>query len=62
VHVRADAVDPATLHIDQLAIDAIGRLGGHSYARTRDQFDIRTPSVEEYEAGKAPRPAVTTGA
>lgn len=62
VHVRADAVDPATLHIDQLAMDAIGRLGGHSYARTRDQFDIRTPSVEEYEAGRASRPAVKTGA
>lgn len=62
VHVRADAVDPATLHIDQLAMDAIGRLGGHSYARTRDQFDIRTQSVEEYEAGRAPRPAVKTGA
>ncbi len=53
VHVRADAVDPATLHIDHQAMDAIGRMGGHTYARTRDQFDIRTPSVEEYEAGKA---------
>jgi flavin reductase (DIM6/NTAB) family NADH-FMN oxidoreductase RutF len=52
VHVRADAVDDR-LHIDQMQMDAIGRMGGHTYARTRDQFDIRTLSVPEYEEIKA---------
>jgi len=55
VHVRADAVDER-LHIDQLKMDAIGRLGGHSYARTRDQFDIRTLSVPEWDQHKAAMP------
>jgi flavin reductase (DIM6/NTAB) family NADH-FMN oxidoreductase RutF len=52
VHVRADAVD-ARLHVDQQKMDAIGRMGGHSYARTRDQFDIRTLSVPEYHEFRA---------
>lgn len=54
VHVRADAVDER-LHVDQLKLDAIGRLGGHSYARTREQFDMRTPSVPEYRELSAAR-------
>jgi flavin reductase (DIM6/NTAB) family NADH-FMN oxidoreductase RutF len=53
IHIRADIVDPTRLHVDQDKMDAIGRLGGHSYARTRDQFDIRTPTVAEYEQQKA---------
>lgn len=52
IHVRADLVDPQSLHVDQIGMDAIGRLGGHSYARQRDQFDIRTLSVEEWEGRK----------
>lgn len=62
IHIRADAVDPATLHVDQPLMDAIGRMGGHTYARTRDQFDIRTLSVEEHEAGKAPNLSTKAGA
>jgi flavin reductase (DIM6/NTAB) family NADH-FMN oxidoreductase RutF len=53
IHIRADIVDPSRLHVDQQKMDAIGRLGGHSYARTRDQFDIRTLTVAEYEQQKA---------
>lgn len=52
IHIRADLVDPQSLHVDQMGMDAIGRLGGHSYARTRDQFDIKTLSVEEWEGRK----------
>jgi len=48
VFIRADLVDER-LHVDQLGMDAIGRLGGHAYARTRDQFDIKTMSVTEWE-------------
>ncbi len=57
VHVRADAVDER-LHVDQHKMDAIGRLGGHSYARTREQFDIRTLSVPEWDQHKAGRPVL----
>ncbi len=53
VFVREDAVDPETLHIDQMKMDAIGRLGGHTYSRSREQFDIRTLSVSEWEKQKA---------
>ncbi|OEO28637.1 flavin reductase [Devosia insulae DS-56] len=62
IHIRADIVDPARLHVDQLKMDAIGRLGGHSYARTRDQFDIKTLGVGEYEQLKANRLVTETGA
>jgi flavin reductase (DIM6/NTAB) family NADH-FMN oxidoreductase RutF len=59
--VRSDAVDMANLHIDQHKMDAIGRLGGHSYARTQEQFEIKTLSVEDYNRQKAERPMPETG-
>lgn len=46
--VRSDAVDSERLHVDQHKMDAIGRLGGHSYSRTQDQFEIKTMSPNEY--------------
>jgi flavin reductase (DIM6/NTAB) family NADH-FMN oxidoreductase RutF len=51
IFVREDLVDDR-LHVDQHGMDAIGRLGGYSYARTRDQFEIKTQSVEEWESRK----------
>lgn len=52
--IRADTVDPDTKHVDQRKMDAIGRLGGHGYARTRDQFDLRTiPLAEWHQRGKS---------
>jgi flavin reductase (DIM6/NTAB) family NADH-FMN oxidoreductase RutF len=51
--VRSDLVDPQNLHVDQHRIDAIGRLGGHSYTRTQEQFEIRTPSPDEWARLKA---------
>lgn len=62
IHIRADIVDPTRLHVDQIKMDAIGRLGGHGYARTRDQFDIKTLSVGEYEQLRADRLVTATGA
>jgi flavin reductase (DIM6/NTAB) family NADH-FMN oxidoreductase RutF len=61
LHIRADLVDPQSLHIDQMGMDAVGRLGGHSYARTRDQFDIKTMTVEQWEGRNrdAPLPQPT---
>lgn len=62
VHIRADLVDAATLHVDQMGMDVIGRLGGNSYTRTRDQFDVRTLTVGEHEQHKAARRVLETGA
>jgi flavin reductase (DIM6/NTAB) family NADH-FMN oxidoreductase RutF len=53
VFVRSDAVDASNLHIDQQMMDAVGRMGGHTYARTRDQFDIKTLTPQEWESRKA---------
>jgi flavin reductase (DIM6/NTAB) family NADH-FMN oxidoreductase RutF len=47
-HVRDDLIDPATLYIDQLGLDAIGRMGGHGYARTREYFDLPTRSLPQW--------------
>lgn len=52
VYVRSDAVDPSNLHIDQQLMDAVGRMGGHSYTRTRDQFDVKTPTPQKWESRK----------
>lgn len=58
VFVRSDAVNEA-LHIDPARIDAVGRLAAHGYARTRDAYDLKTPSVAEWDARdrSAPRNA-----
>ncbi len=47
-HYRRDVVDPANLHVDPAALDAIGRMGGQGYAGTRDYFDLPTMSVERW--------------
>ncbi|MGD9688460.1 MAG: flavin reductase family protein [Phycisphaerales bacterium] len=40
VWVRDEAIDPARLHILPAALAAIGRMGGLSYCRTADRFDL----------------------
>jgi len=40
IHV-ADAVINERLHIDPSLLDAVGRMGGLSYCRTRDRFDLK---------------------
>lgn len=52
VHIRADLVDPASFHVDGRGLDAIGRLGGHGYTRTRDAFDLPTMSVDDWTHGR----------
>jgi flavin reductase (DIM6/NTAB) family NADH-FMN oxidoreductase RutF len=47
--VREGAVNPISKHVDQRKMDAIGHLGGHGYSRIRDQFDLPTMSVSEWE-------------
>lgn len=46
-HLRSDVVNQR-LHVDPLALDAIGRMGGHGYATTRDGFDLPTMSAEDW--------------
>lgn len=60
--VREDAVDTASLHIDQFKMDVVGRMGGHSYSRTREQFELKTLSVDEWERRKAATPTAKAGA
>jgi len=46
-HLRSEVVNER-LHVDPIALDAIGRMGGHGYATTRDVFDLPTMSVAEW--------------
>lgn len=48
LYVRDDAVEPSNLHIDQVTMNAVGRLGGHTYTGTQEQFDVRTLSPTEW--------------
>ncbi len=48
-HVRADLVDD-NLHINGVALDAIGRMGGHGYSRSSDQFNVPPVTLAEWEA------------
>lgn len=45
-HIRDDIIDAERLYIDPTGLDAVGRMGGHGYARTRDYFDLATMTVE----------------
>jgi flavin reductase (DIM6/NTAB) family NADH-FMN oxidoreductase RutF len=42
--VRPDLVDEERLRIDQAGIDTIGRMGGDTYATTRDRFEMPRPA------------------
>lgn len=52
-HYRDDVIDADRLHVDQLGLDALGRMGGNGYSRTRDLFDLKTPSEREYRQMRA---------
>ena len=42
VHVHVDdAAINERLHLDPAVLDLVGRMGGLSYCRTRDRFDLR---------------------
>lgn len=47
--IREGAVDAGSKYVDAGRMDAIGRMGGHGYARTRERFDLPTMSVKEWE-------------
>lgn len=60
MHIREDLVDQERFYIDQLALDAVGRMGGHGYSTTRHQFDLPTMSHEQWLAMR-PMPPNTDG-
>jgi len=49
VHIRADIVDSERFYVDQQGLDAVGRMGGHGYATTRDYFDMPSITVEQWQ-------------
>jgi flavin reductase (DIM6/NTAB) family NADH-FMN oxidoreductase RutF len=49
-HLHASVVNER-FHVDPVALDAVGRMGGHGYATTRDYFELPTMTVEEWENG-----------
>ena len=53
-HIRSDLVDPETLHVDQGGLDAIGRMGGHGYSRTRGYFDLPTIGIRQGSRSRRP--------
>jgi hypothetical protein len=54
LHLRADALNREKLHADPAVIDAVGRMGGHGYALTRDRFDLPTMTVAGWEDRRIP--------
>lgn len=60
IHIRDDIVDRDRFHIDAHALDAVGRMGGHGYAHTRDLFDLSTMSVADWDAGHIPKRSSTS--
>lgn len=48
-HIRSTVINATNLHIDPVALDAVGRMGGNGYAHTRGAFDLKTMSVECWE-------------
>ncbi|MBL8759628.1 MAG: flavin reductase family protein [Phycisphaerae bacterium] len=39
IYVRDDAIDPR-FHLDPAALDSVARMGGSTYCRSRDRFDL----------------------
>ncbi len=52
-HIHERVINRENLHVDPAALDAVGRMGGHGYATTRDYFDLPTMSVAEWERRQA---------
>jgi flavin reductase (DIM6/NTAB) family NADH-FMN oxidoreductase RutF len=47
-HINESILDTDNLYIDQIGLDAVGRMGGQGYVRTRDYFDLKTIKREEF--------------
>jgi flavin reductase (DIM6/NTAB) family NADH-FMN oxidoreductase RutF len=51
-HLHRSVVD-GNLHVDPAVLDAVGRMGGHGYATTRDRFDRSTMSVAQWRTSQS---------
>jgi flavin reductase (DIM6/NTAB) family NADH-FMN oxidoreductase RutF len=51
-HYSADVVDAERHRVDPAKLDAIARLGGSTCSTIRDRFDMPTPALAEWLAGK----------
>jgi flavin reductase (DIM6/NTAB) family NADH-FMN oxidoreductase RutF len=47
-HFRREVIDSEKFYVDPFSLDAVGRMGGHGYARTRDYFDLPTMSADQF--------------
>ncbi len=47
-HIHADVIDQAKLYVQADMLDAVGRMGGHGYVRTKEVFDLPTMGVAEW--------------
>ncbi|OWV98750.1 flavin reductase family protein [Rhizobium sp. R693] len=50
-HVKSHLINER-LHTDQRALDAVGRMGGATYAFSTNLFDLETPSLAAWEASR----------
>ena len=48
MHVRDEAVDPASLRVDLDRLGPVGRLMGPGYVRITDRFDMPRLSLEDW--------------
>ncbi|MEP3350384.1 MAG: flavin reductase family protein [Marinomonas sp.] len=47
-HINESIIDKDNLYINQIGLDAVGRMGGQGYVRTREYFDLKTIKKEEF--------------
>ena len=61
-HFAPGIANPLNKHVDARALDAVGRMGGHGYASTRDLFDLRTMSMDDWADGRVAKRAAVSAA
>lgn len=49
-HINESIIDTNNLYIDQIGLDAVGRMGGQGYVRTREYFDLKAIKKEEFDS------------
>jgi flavin reductase (DIM6/NTAB) family NADH-FMN oxidoreductase RutF len=55
MHLRAGIVDTKNHYVDAAGLDAIGRMGGHGYSRTREYFDLPTIPLDRADGARNDR-------
>src|ERR1700759_982922 len=52
-HYQRDVIDADRMRIDPARLDAIARLGGNTCSTIRDRFEMLTPTLDEFDAGRS---------